>query len=157
MATSTPREAASLNTSCLPIPACEPPPTFPPLSVNAAPSQVGHNLGLSHDGNSSVGYYEGHANWAPIMGVGYYRPVSQWSKGEYNNANNLEDDLAIMTDSTRWMTNVQQYLAYRGDDHGNTAANATALVGVALDSTRSAASAEGNIAAAGVVHRAAPR
>jgi hypothetical protein len=22
----------------------------------------------------------GHGDWAPIMGVGYYRPISQWSK-----------------------------------------------------------------------------
>jgi hypothetical protein len=29
-----------------------------------------HNVGLNHDGTASVGYYEGHGSWAPIMGVG---------------------------------------------------------------------------------------
>ena len=28
-------------------------------------------------------YYKGHGGWAPIMGVGYYKAVVQWSKGEY--------------------------------------------------------------------------
>src|SRR5438552_15162569 len=54
------------------------------------------------------------------MGVGYYREVSQWSKGEYANANNTEDDLAIM----------QYYgISYRADDHGNTIGTATPLTG----------------------------
>lgn len=30
------------------------------------------------------------------MGVSYYRNVTQWSKGEYANANQLQDDLAVM-------------------------------------------------------------
>ena len=37
---------------------------------------------------ATVSYYSGHALWAPIMGVGYQKPVVQWSKGEYTNANN---------------------------------------------------------------------
>jgi hypothetical protein len=59
--------------------------------------ETGHNLGLSHDGQTGgVEYYGGHTNWAPIMGVGYGQPVSTWSKGEYLNANNTEDDLSII-------------------------------------------------------------
>jgi PKD repeat protein len=90
--------------------------------AEAASHEVGHNLGLSHDGTPSTGYYSGHGSgetgWAPIMGVGYYQNLSQWSKGEYANANNTEDDLAI----------IQNYgLPYRTDDHGNTAAAATVL------------------------------
>lgn len=27
--------------------------------------------------------------WAPIMGVGYYQELTQWSKGEYAGANNV--------------------------------------------------------------------
>ena len=57
---------------------------------------VGHAMGLNHDGDASTPYFGGQARWAPIMGVGYYRPVTQWSKGEYANANNLEDDIAII-------------------------------------------------------------
>jgi PKD repeat protein len=88
--------------------------------AEATSHEVGHNLGLSHDGTASVGYYQGHGDWAPIMGVGYYRPVTQWSKGEYPGANQLQDDLAVM----------QTYgIAIIPDDHGNTTATATALSG----------------------------
>lgn len=84
----------------------------------AGSHEVGHNLGLSHDGTSTLGYYDGHGPWAPIMGVGYYRPVTQWSKGEYADANNGEDDLAVMASNG---------VARRADDHGNRRATATAV------------------------------
>ena len=84
--------------------------------AEAASHEVGHNLGLSHDGTSTVGYYAGHGAWAPIMGVGYYRPVSQWSRGEYADANNTENDLTIM--------GLNGALA-RADDHGDTRLDAT--------------------------------
>ncbi|MEO7319101.1 MAG: M12 family metallo-peptidase, partial [Chthoniobacteraceae bacterium] len=64
--------------------------------------EVGHTLGLSHDGRvtPAEGYYGGHGSgetgWAPIMGVGYYQNLAQWSKGEYTSANNTEDDLSII-------------------------------------------------------------
>jgi fibronectin type 3 domain-containing protein len=63
--------------------------------------EVGHNLGLSHDGTTTGNtYYTGHGSgasgWAPIMGAGYYKEVTQWSKGEYPNANQTQDDLAII-------------------------------------------------------------
>jgi len=85
---------------------------FPPYVAEAASHEMGHNLGLSHDGTSGVGYYTGHgsgySSWAPIMGVGYYQNVTQWSKGEYADANNKQDDLAI----------IANHLSYRSDDHG---------------------------------------
>ncbi len=67
--------------------------------------EFGHTLGLSHDGKDVGGvhteYYEGHGvdaqGWVPIMGVGYDKNVSQWSKGEYASANNTQDDLEIVT------------------------------------------------------------
>ncbi|NOQ63496.1 MAG: hypothetical protein GQ582_03175, partial [Methyloprofundus sp.] len=93
-------------------------------SVNiaeAAAHEFGHNLGLSHDGTSTVGYYRGHGtgltSWAPIMGVGYYNNVTQWSKGEYADANNTEDDLAIIGGK----------LNYRNDDHASALSAATPL------------------------------
>ena len=71
--------------------------------AEAASHEVGHNFGLSHDGTtastsgcSNLSYYCGHAMWAPIMGVGYQKPVVQWSKGEYTNANNTQNDLTII-------------------------------------------------------------
>ncbi|WP_052732441.1 RICIN domain-containing protein [Hymenobacter terrenus] len=88
----------------------------------AASHEVGHTLGLGHDGRISPdeGYYSGQGNWAPIMGVGYYKPISQWSRGEYNSANQKQDDLAIMAGST-------YNLGYRNDDHSNGTAGATNL------------------------------
>ena len=86
--------------------------------AEAASHEAGHNVGLSHDGTASVGYYAGHGAWAPIMGVGYSKAISQWSKGEYTGANNKEDDFAVIG---------QHGLSLRADDHGNGTNNATAL------------------------------
>lgn len=90
--------------------------------AEASSHELGHNLALSHDGTSSVGYYQGHGSgftsWGPVMGVGYYTNVTQWSKGEYPDANNTQDDLAI----------ISQRLQYRSDDHGNDQASATPLL-----------------------------
>ncbi|MCP8690058.1 Ig-like domain-containing protein [Marinobacterium sedimentorum] len=97
-------------------------PDYPPYIAEAASHEFGHNLGLGHDGTSTVGYYSGHGSgyvsWAPIMGVGYYTNVTQWSKGEYPDANNTQDDLAIISGK----------LGYRPDDHSNAMAAATPLV-----------------------------
>jgi PKD repeat protein len=92
--------------------------------AEAASHETGHTLGLSHDGvTGGAAYYSGHGTWAPIMGVGYSKEVSQWSKGEYANANNTEDDLAVM----------QTYgLIYRQDDYGNALATARALTGTSF-------------------------
>ncbi|SEB53677.1 Ig-like domain (group 3) [Nocardioides exalbidus] len=67
--------------------------------AEAASHEVGHNLGLDHDGSSTGNpdYDAGHGAWAPIMGVGYYKAISQWSKGDYNGANEHQDDVAIIT------------------------------------------------------------
>jgi len=92
--------------------------------AEAASHEVGHSLGLYHDGTSSLGYYSGQGSgvtsWGPIMGAAYSPNVTQWSKGEYANANNTEDDLSKITS--------QNGFTYRSDDHGNDAANATSLL-----------------------------
>ena len=90
-------------------------------TAEAASHEVGHTLGLNHDGKTDgTEYYAGHNNWAPIMGVGYYSEVTQWSKGEYSLANNLQDDWSVM----------QNYGAtIMADDAGNTIASATTLSG----------------------------
>ncbi len=92
--------------------------------AEAASHEVGHTLGLRHDGQTGgVEYYVGHGNgatgWAPIMGVGYDRQLVQWTRGQYPRANNFEDDLAIIT--------TQNGFDYRPDDHSNTSAGATSL------------------------------
>ena len=93
----------------------------PDFIAEAASHELGHNLGLSHDGTGTQGYYGGHGsgyvNWGPIMGASYYIHQSQWSKGEYTGANNTQDDVAIITNK----------LTLRTDDHGDTAANASTL------------------------------
>ncbi len=90
--------------------------------AEAISHEVGHNLGLNHDGTATEGYYGGHGSgetgWAPIMGVGYYQPLVQWSKGEYAGANNTEDDFAVMQSNGATL---------RSDDHGNDIASATPL------------------------------
>lgn len=95
-------------------------------SAEAASHEAGHMLGLRHDGTSSAGYYEGHGDWAPIMGLGYYKPVTHWSRGEYPDANNFEDDLAIISNS-------RNGLGYRTDDHFGLPGGATALIETAPD------------------------
>ncbi len=73
-----------------------------PKSVaEAASHEIGHTFGLRHDGiahsdGTGSSYYSGHGNWAPIMGVGYSKELTQWSRGEYSGATNTEDDLAAI-------------------------------------------------------------
>jgi hypothetical protein len=69
--------------------------------VDAASHEAGHALGLMHHGTTTTEYYLGHANWGPIMGFPSYasfnRMVSQWSHGEYLNANRpYQDDFAVI-------------------------------------------------------------
>ena len=83
--------------------------------------EAGHSLGLNHDGTTTgIEYYPGHGEgitaWSPIMGWTNYG-LSQWSKGEYTNANNPQDDLDIIT--------TQNGFGYRVDDHGATLPTAT--------------------------------
>ena len=91
---------------------------------DASSHEVGHTFDLGHDGrtNPAEDYFVGLNNtaWAPIMGAGYYRPVVQWSKGEYNFANNKQDDVAIIA-STKFG------VGFRGDDYGNNTGSAATL------------------------------
>lgn len=92
-------------------------------TAEAASHEMGHNMGLSHDGlTTGAAYYGGHAattsapSWGPIMGTGYNRNVSQWSKStEYYNGNQAQDDLTIIAGK----------ITYRADDHGSTFGTAT--------------------------------
>lgn len=90
--------------------------------------EIGHTLGLNHDGTTNgVEYYGGHGSgvtsWAPIMGAyfadfgGEDESFTTWSKGEYPQANNQEDDLA----------QIDTYLNYRIDDKGNSRETAAFL------------------------------
>lgn len=86
--------------------------------TEALSHEVGHNLGLSHDGKDTAGYYVGTAGWAPIMGVGYYEGLTQWSRGEYTGATNTEDDFAVMS---------SYGAVIRADEDSNSAASSRVL------------------------------
>lgn len=82
--------------------------------------EVGHTLGLAHQGQTGGGEYYGgqgggEVGWAPIMGVGYYQALTTWAKGEYQNANQPQDELQTITTTNN-------NVAYRIDDTGATLA-----------------------------------
>ena len=97
------------------------------IMAEAGSHEVGHTLGLYHDGTSTQEYFPGHGtgatSWAPIMGVGYGKDIVQWSKGEYTDANNTQDDIAVMA----------TYLPQITDEFGGTTAAATVVAGTALE------------------------
>ncbi len=119
------------------------------VSVAAAIShEVGHSLGLSHDGTNAshptqpnAEYYNGHGtgenSWGPIMGVGgYYRNVTTWDFGGYFGASNGgananygsgPDDIAVMT--SRFGFGVIP------DDHGDTTGAATTVTYLSANAT----------------------
>lgn len=99
--------------------------------AEAISHEAGHNLGLQHDGqNPSTGYYTGHGTgvtgWAPIMGVGYYKNLTQWNPGSYPGANNQQDDIG---------TFASYGILPRNDDYGNTAATASSLTNISTTTT----------------------
>ena len=82
--------------------------------------EVGHTLGLSHDGLNGSAYYQdgtGTKIWSPIMGAGY-TPLTQFSNGDYSGATQTQDDLAVIA---------QHGPAVVGDDYGNTVGTAFPL------------------------------
>ncbi len=97
--------------------------------------EVGHTLGLSHDGlKTRFGvktdeYYFGRGSgvmsWGPIMGAPYGRTVSQWSNGDYTDGtkhgSNTEDDLAIIAD-------INNHTGFRKGDNASTRTESAALV-----------------------------
>ena len=85
--------------------------------------EVGHTLGLDHDGDAFTDYHAGRGRgatgWAPIMGAGEARELSQWSRGSYSGADNRQDDLRIIT--------TRNGFGYAADDHAGAARGATAV------------------------------
>lgn len=82
--------------------------------------EVGHQLGLGHDGGSNGGeYFNGFSafQWTPLMGnvwpgTSWAQALYQYSKGEYPTATRTQDDLAL----------INKYLEYREDDIPGTTA-----------------------------------
>ena len=93
--------------------------------ASATSHEIGHALGLRHDGGGGDGgYYRGHGSgatsWGPIMGAPYGKNVLHWSKGEYKDADNQENDLAIIVGTaTTVYTPSGNGFGYRPDDFGS--------------------------------------
>ncbi len=86
----------------------------------AGAHELGHSFGLTHQGQTNgTEYYLGQGDWAPIMGASYYKPITQWAKGEYPLANNTEDAVA----------KIAAYVPYRTDKPNNKLSTATDLAG----------------------------
>lgn len=108
--------------------------------AEAASHEAGHNMGLSHDGITSDSYYGGHDassgvadSWGPIMGTGYGRNVSQWSKGEYYDAkywdwNSVTETYDVIANTQDDLAVIASKLSYRSDDHVDVITGATSLV-----------------------------
>ena len=79
--------------------------------------ESGHQMGLSHDGTTSLSYYSGHGNWGPIMGAPFGKDFVHWNNGSYTNANQFQDDVTI----------IQGRLGLVADDHGDNNASSTQI------------------------------
>ena len=90
----------------------------PKYIAESVTHEVGHTLGLSHAGTSVQPYYIGSSGWAPIMGAGFFQPITQWSHGEYLDSNNTEDEYAVM---------LVHGIAVRSDEDSNTEASARTI------------------------------
>lgn len=88
--------------------------------AEATSHEIGHTLGLYHSGQTNgTEYYTGHADWAPIMGVGYYKAVTQWTRGDYPLSNNQQDQVSLITGKIARLT----------DEHGNSSTQASVIIG----------------------------
>ena len=111
--------------------------------AEAVTHEVGHTFGLFHDGlsNPSTDYYSGHGTgetgWAPIMGVGYGKNLTHWSKGEYSGATNEQDDIAVIS-------NEFNGIGFRTDDYANNPNSSKEIQ-------------EGNINVEGIIERASDK
>ncbi len=83
--------------------------------------EIGHTLRLSHDGRPGEEYYGGHGQWSPIMGWSASKPIGHWSIGEYDNANQQQDDIQIIAGT-------QNGVGFREDDHKDIITEATPIL-----------------------------
>jgi Cadherin domain/Putative Ig domain/Metallo-peptidase family M12B Reprolysin-like len=120
------------------------------MSVAAASShEVGHSVGLSHDGTTAANpfqqnaeYYDGHGNgensWGPIMGSGYYRNVTTWDDGTYFGTSNgtAGSNYGTGPKDLSTITQASNGFGFVPDADGNTDTSATTLVGTSIPGGR---------------------
>jgi hypothetical protein len=80
--------------------------------------ELGHSLGLNHQGDANGRYGRGLADvqWVPVMGNYWYAfewadPLAQWTKGDYPNAR-TENENQVQNDISR----INSSLPFRADD-----------------------------------------
>jgi len=92
--------------------------------AEAVSHELGHAFGLDHDGTDVDEYFsgfdKGDVSWAPIMGSGSGRALTQWSRGEYHEASNSENDFSIIASKAN-------EIEFREDDHSSTFFSPTEL------------------------------
>ena len=86
--------------------------------------EVGHALGLRHQGLSSQSYHPGtgtgQTSWGPILGAPFGKRLTQWSNSDYDGATINQDDLTVITSN-------RNGFGYRDDDHGSNLQSATVI------------------------------
>lgn len=100
-----------------------PPTSDASVDARVGSHEVGHSLGLSHDGGGGDPYYSGHGEYVPIMGSGS-KHVTHWSRGEYSSATNNEDDITIISQTLDFVPDdIQQFKELQYDASGSINAN----------------------------------
>jgi len=87
--------------------------------------EVGHTLGLFHDGLNGSSYHPGSGSgatgWGPIMGAPFGKTVVQWSNGDYSGSTTTQDDIGFIT-------SFGNGIKVKADDHGDVVGAGTPLV-----------------------------
>ena len=88
--------------------------------AETASHEIGHNLGLSHDGTGSLDYYTGFGDnpgWAPIMGVGFYKNRTTFGRAsDYPDGNQNENDFLLISQEglTYWDASTEEDNSFSG-------------------------------------------
>ena len=117
--------------------------------AEATSHEIGHNLGLSHDGTSTEGYYTGFGDspgWAPIMGVGYYKNRTTFGRAsDYPDGNQSENDFSLIGQEglTYWDASTEEDNSFSGATQLNFTTQSSGLSSAYFTSSIDLTSADG--------------